>query len=74
MGIRIHVDALANQQKGADAAQALNQFKAFVLSAEGKAGMIFGGMLVLEIALLGFAVAGGAFGARLIARTRRPQG
>ncbi|MFP5234414.1 MAG: hypothetical protein ACLGSD_00815 [Acidobacteriota bacterium] len=54
-------------------AEALNQFKAFVLSPEGKAGMIFGGMLLLEVALLGFAVAGGAFGARLIARTRRPQ-
>lgn len=54
-------------------AQALNEFKAFALSPEGKAGMIFAGMLLLEVALLGFAVAGGAFGARLIARTRRPQ-
>jgi hypothetical protein len=54
-------------------AQALSAFQAFVLSPEGKAGMIFAGMLLLEVALLGFAVAGGAFGARLIARTRRPQ-
>lgn len=55
-------------------AEALNAFKDFALSPQGKAGMMFGGLLFLEVALLGFAVAGGAFGARLMARTRRPQG
>lgn len=53
--------------------QALNTIKAFALSPEGRSGMLLAGMLFLELALLGFAVAGGAVGARLMARSRRPQ-
>lgn len=47
--------------------------KAFVLSPEGKAGMVLCSALLITFALLLFAVAGGALGARLAARTRRPE-
>lgn len=53
--------------------QALNAFRNLLLSPEGRAGLMLTGMLVLEIALLGFAAAGGALGARLIARSRSSQ-
>jgi hypothetical protein len=48
-------------------------FRNLLLSPEGRAGLILTGMLVLEIALLVFAAAGGALGARMMARTRRPE-
>ena len=54
--------------------QALAAVKSLALSPEGRAGLILGGMIFLELALLGFAVAGGAIGARVMARSRRPQG
>jgi len=44
----------------------------WLLTPEGRAGTVLGLLLVMEIALLLFAVAGGAIGARLMAR-RRPQ-
>jgi len=44
----------------------------WLLSPEGRAGSVLGGLLLLEVALVGFAAAGGAIGARLMAR-RRPQ-
>ena len=47
--------------------------KALLLSPEGRAGSMLVGMGCLELALLGFAAAGGAIGARLLARTRRPE-
>jgi len=53
--------------------QAANAFRSLMLSPEGRAGLLLIGMLVLEIALLGFAAAGGALGARLTARPRSSQ-
>ena len=52
---------------------ALKAFAAVLLSPEGRAGSILGGMALLEAAMLAFAVAGGALGARLLARSRRPE-
>jgi hypothetical protein len=53
--------------------QALNAFRSLLLSPEGRAGLMLTGMLLLELALLGFAAAGGALGARLTARSRSSQ-
>lgn len=53
--------------------QALNSFRRLLLSPEGRAGLMLTGMLFLELALLGFAAAGGALGARMMTRSRRPQ-
>jgi hypothetical protein len=47
--------------------------KTWLLSPEGRAGSMLGAILFLVAALLLFAVAGGALGARLLARTRRPE-
>lgn len=47
--------------------------KAWVISPEGKAGSILGGVLFLAAALLVFATAGGALGARMMAGSRRPE-
>lgn len=60
------------QAMGSDA-QGLAAVKAMALSPEGRAGLILAGMVFLELALLGFAVAGGAIGARMMARSRRPR-
>jgi hypothetical protein len=61
-------------QASADAAKAMAGLRSFVLSPEGRAGCMLGGMLLLEIAVLVFAAAGGALGARMIARSRRREG
>ena len=53
-------------------AQVATAVKSLLLSPEGRAGSMLVGMGCLELALLAFAVAGGALGARLLARTRRP--
>ncbi|MGA7259018.1 MAG: zinc ribbon domain-containing protein [Terracidiphilus sp.] len=53
--------------------QALNGFRNLLLSPQGRAGLMLAGMLILELALLGFAAAGGALGARLTARSRSQQ-
>jgi len=47
--------------------------KAWLLSPEGRAGFVLGGVLFLVVGLLFFAVGGGALGARLLARSRRPE-
>jgi hypothetical protein len=47
-------------------------YQGWLLSPEGRAGAALGGVLFLVTALVFFAVAGGALGARLMA-TRRPQ-
>jgi hypothetical protein len=60
------------QTMSADA-QALTAFRNLLLSPDGRAGLMLTGMLVLEIALLVFAAAGGALGARMMARSRRPE-
>jgi hypothetical protein len=54
-------------------AQALTSARNLMLSPEGRAGIILTFMVVVEVALLVFAAAGGALGARMMARTRRPQ-
>jgi len=54
-------------------AQTINLTKTWLLSAEGRAGWLLAAISLLIGALLLFAVAGGALGARLLARTRRPE-
>ena len=53
-------------------AASLKHLASWLLSPEGRAGSVLGGLMMLEAVLLVFAAAGGAIGARLIAR-RRPQ-
>jgi len=69
---------LVNQQMsqqwesmGVDA-QTIAQFKLWLLSPEGRAGWVLCMICVLSVALLLFAVAGGALGARMMGRNRRP--
>jgi RNA polymerase subunit RPABC4/transcription elongation factor Spt4 len=60
----------------ADAAQAQAaqaQVQTFMLSPEGHAGIETFGFVFNSLLLILFAVAGGALGARLLARTRRPE-
>jgi hypothetical protein len=54
-------------------AQTIVQMKAWLLPPEGRAGWLLAVIMLLAIALLLFAVAGGALGARLVARSRRPE-
>ena len=56
----------------AQTAAALNRAYKWLLTPEGKSGSVLGLLLIMEAALLAFAAAGGAIGARLITR-RRPQ-
>ncbi|HKE23418.1 MAG TPA: zinc ribbon domain-containing protein [Terracidiphilus sp.] len=68
------VNQSLNQQLQAmnENTQALNAFRDMLLSPEGRAGIMLTGMVILEVPLLVFAAAGGALGARLMARARRP--
>ena len=59
------------ESMGTDSAS-IELLKTLALSPEGKAGSLLSGVLLLAVALLVFAIAGGALGARLVARTRRP--
>jgi RNA polymerase subunit RPABC4/transcription elongation factor Spt4 len=52
--------------------QGLVALRSLLLSPQGRAGLMLTAMLVLEVALLVFAAAGGALGARMMARSRRP--
>jgi|CZKL01.1.fsa_nt_gi hypothetical protein len=63
---------LASQMGVADAAQVQAQ-KNLMLSPEGHAGIEAFGMASNTLFLLFFAAGGGAMGARLLARTRRPE-
>jgi hypothetical protein len=54
-------------------AQTIVLVKTWLLSPEGRAGWVLGAILLLVSALLLFAVAGGALGARMLARSRRPE-
>lgn len=54
-------------------AQTINIYKGWLLSPEGRAGAMLSAILFLVGILVSFAVGGGALGARLQARTRRPQ-
>jgi hypothetical protein len=69
------VDQQMSQQwasMGVDA-QTIVQMKAMLLPPEGRAGWLLAAVILLTMALLLFAVAGGALGARLVARGRRPE-
>jgi hypothetical protein len=57
---------------GADA-QAVQMIRTWMLSPEGRAGSMLGGILFLSTALVLFAVGGGALGSRLLVRARRPE-
>ncbi len=70
---------LVNQQMsqqwatmGVDA-QTIALMKAWLQPPEARAGWLLAAMVLLTMALLLFAVAGGALGARLLARSRRPE-
>jgi len=54
-------------------AQTINIYKGWLLSPEGRAGAMLSAVLFLVTILISFAVGGGALGARLQARARRPQ-
>jgi hypothetical protein len=60
------------QSMGADA-QTIALMKQLLLPPEGRAGWLLAAIMLLATVLLLFAVAGGALGARLMARTRRPE-
>jgi hypothetical protein len=51
----------------------LKSWLAWLQTPEAKAGWILFGMALLALAMLAFATLGGALGARLLARSRRPQ-
>jgi len=53
--------------------QTIAQMKAMLLPPEGRAGWLLAAITLLAVALLLFAVAGGALGAKLAARSRRPE-
>jgi hypothetical protein len=57
---------------GADA-QTVALMKAWLMPPEGRAGWLLAVVIMLAMALLLFAIAGGALGARLVARSRRPE-
>jgi hypothetical protein len=57
---------------GVDAAT-LAALRGWVISPEGRAGLVLCAVLFLVVLLVLFAVGGGALGARLQARARRPQ-
>jgi hypothetical protein len=64
-----------NQQFQAMSAdpQAVSIVRNLLLSPEGRAGIILSWVLFLEVGLLVFAAAGGALGARMLTRSRRPE-
>jgi hypothetical protein len=67
-------DQVARQWASAGVdAQTINIYKAWLLSPEGRAGSMLSAILLLVAVLVFFAVGGGALGARLQARARRPQ-
>jgi hypothetical protein len=59
------------QAAGVDA-QSLALMKSLILPPEARAGWLLAAVILLSMALLFFSVVGGAIGARLTARTRRP--
>jgi len=67
-------DQIARQWSSAGIdAQTISVYKGWLLSPEGRAGSMLSAILLLVAILIFFAVGGGALGARLQARTRRPQ-
>jgi hypothetical protein len=63
---------LQRETMGVDA-PTITVLKAWLLSPEGRAGSILSAIVFLASGLLLFAVGGGALGARMLARTRRPE-
>lgn len=63
------VNQIFQQQMSVDL-QAGLAFRNLALSPQGRAGFAVATMLILEAALIGFAAAGGALGARLVSRAR----
>jgi hypothetical protein len=53
--------------------QTLASIKALMVSSQGRAGMVLFAIAFLMATLLLFAIAGGALGARVLTRTRRPE-
>lgn len=53
-------------------AQTIALARTWLLSPEGRAGWVFCAILMLAVGLLLFAIAGGALGARMLVRRRRP--
>ena len=47
--------------------------RAWLMAPEGRAGLMLSAVLFLAVGLVSFAVGGGALGARLLARSRRPE-
>ncbi|MDR3771698.1 MAG: hypothetical protein P4L26_00025 [Terracidiphilus sp.] len=67
-------DQVARQWTAAGVdAQTILLYKSWLLSPEGRAGSMLSAILMLVAMLIFFAVGGGALGARLQARTRRPE-
>lgn len=58
---------------GGEAGAAMQSMKALLFSPEGRAGMLLGGSLFSVAIIVFFAVVGGALGARLAPRLRRPE-
>lgn len=54
-------------------AHTIDVYRNWLLSPEGRAGAALSGILLLVTALIFFGAAGGALGARLTAKTRRPE-
>jgi hypothetical protein len=59
------------QTMGVDA-QSIAMMKSWLLPPQGRAGWLLAAVILLTMALMFFAVIGGAIGARLTAKTRRP--
>jgi len=59
--------ASVSSQDPQSAAALSKSMTAWLLSPEGKAGLVLGGLVVVEFILIAFAVAGGAVGARMLA-------
>ena len=70
----IITDQVAGQWTAAGVdSQTIAAYKTWLLSPEGRAGSMLSAILLLVTAQIFFAVGGGAIGARLQARNRRPQ-
>ncbi len=54
-------------------ASTISMTRAWLMAPEGRAGSMLSAVLFLSVGLLLFAVGGGALGARLLARSRRPE-
>lgn len=73
-GLRLNQQMLQNLgTAGGQVQSQVASMKAFIFSPEGRAGMLLAGSLMSLVILVFFAVVGGALGARLVPRLRRPE-